>query len=150
MSPATVWAIVLAALAGVSIATQQVFNGGLRNALGSVWWAGLVSYLGGTAFMLAALLATRASFPTGASFKQVMAVQWTGGVLGGIYVILSLFALPRLGVALVLALVVVGQMAASLTFDQFGLVGVPQHGVSLARILGAAALVGGVILIKVG
>ena len=143
-------AIVLAVLAGVAIATQQVFNGGLRQAIGSVWWAGLVSYLGGTAFMVAALLVTRAAVPAAASLRQVTPIQWTGGVLGGVYIILSLFALPRLGVALVLALVVVGQMVASLTFDQFGLFGVPQHSVSLVRVLGALALVAGVLLIKVG
>ena len=112
-----------------------MFNGGLRLAIGSVWWAGLVSYLGGTAFMVAALLVTRTAVPAAASFKQVTAIQWTGGVLGGVYIILSLLALPRLGVALVLALVVVGQMTASLTFDQFGLFGVPQHSVSLVRVL---------------
>ena len=149
MSP-TALAIVLAVLAGVAIATQQVFNGGLRHVIGSVWWAGLVSYLGGTAFMVAALLATRAAVPTAASLGRVTAMQWTGGVLGGVYIILSLFALPRLGVALVLALVVVGQMVASLTFDQFGLFGVPQHSVSLVRVLGALVLVAGVLLIKVG
>lgn len=150
MSPASSLAVALAILAGVSIATQQIFNGGLRNALGSVWWAGLVSYLGGTAFMAAALLLTRTPLPSLAAVKDVTAIQWTGGVLGGVYIVLSLFALPRLGVALVLGLVVVGQMIASLTFDQFGLFGVPQHGISLLRIVGAAALVGGVVLIKVG
>ena len=121
----TALAIALAALAGVAIATQQVFNGGLRNAIGSVWWSGLVSYLGGTLFMVAALLVTRTGLPAAASLKQVTALQWTGGFLGGVYIILSLFALPRLGVALVLGLVVVGQMIASLAFDQFGLFGVP-------------------------
>lgn len=150
MSPAVILAVALAVLAGVSIATQQIFNSGLRTAVGSVWWAGLVSYLGGTAFMLAALLITRSSFPTSAALRAVTPVQWTGGVLGGVYIILSLLALPRLGVALVLGLVVVGQMTASLAFDQFGLFGVPQHGISLLRVLGAAALVGGVLLIKVG
>ena len=149
MSP-TALAISLAALAGVAIATQQVFNAGLRHAVGSVWWAGLVSYLGGTTFMIVALLVTRTAIPSVASLKQVTAVQWTGGFLGGAYIILSLLALPRLGVALVLALVVVGQMAASLVFDQFGLLGVPQHPASLIRILGALALVGGVLLIKAG
>ena len=49
-----------------------------------------------------------------------------------------------------LALVVVGQMIASFTFDQFGLFGVPKHSVSLVRVLGALALVAGVLLIKVG
>ena len=146
----TALAIALATLAGVAIATQQVFNGGLRNAIGSVWWAGLVSYLGGTAFMMAALLVTRTTIPAAASLRQVTALQWTGGFLGGVYIILSLVALPRLGVALVLALVVVGQMVASLAFDQFGLFGIPQHPVSLIRVVGALALVGGVLLIKIG
>lgn len=149
MSP-TALAIVLATLAGVAIATQQVFNGGLRNAIGSVWWAGLVSYIGGTVFMVAALLVTRTAIPAAGTLRQVTAIQWTGGVLGGVYIILSLLALPRLGVALVLALVVVGQMVASLAFDQFGLFGVPQHSVSLIRVLGALALAAGVLLIKVG
>ena len=149
MSP-TVLAIFLAALAGVAIATQQVSNGGLRQALGSVWWAGLVSYLGGTVFMLVALLMTRMSMPSAANLRQVTAIQWTGGILGGVYVVLSLLALPRLGVAFVLALVVVGQMVASLGFDHFGLFGVPHHSVSAIRLLGAFALAIGVLLIKVG
>lgn len=148
--PAGSLAVVLAVLAGVSIATQQIFNGGLRNAVGSIWWAGLVSYLGGTAFMLAALLITRASFPSASAVKTITPLQWTGGVLGGVYIILSLIALPRLGVALVLALVIVGQMIASLLFDHFSFFGVPQHQISLLRVAGALALVGGVVLIKVG
>ena len=45
--PTYALAVMLTILAGASIATQQIFNGGLRNALGSVWWAGLISYLGG-------------------------------------------------------------------------------------------------------
>ena len=143
-------AILFALLAGMAIATQQVFNGGLRHAIGSAWWAGLVSYLGGTLFMVLALLVTRTGLPAAASLRQVSALQWTGGVLGGVYIILSLFALPRLGVAFVLALAVVGQMTASLAVDQFGLFDVPQHPVSLTRIAGAVALVVGVLLIKVG
>jgi transporter family-2 protein len=35
---------VLALGAGVSVAVQQVLNGGLRSALGSPAWAGFVSY----------------------------------------------------------------------------------------------------------
>jgi hypothetical protein len=39
--------------AGISVALQQVLNANLRMELGSPWWAGLVSYLVGTIFMLA-------------------------------------------------------------------------------------------------
>jgi transporter family-2 protein len=38
--------------AGISIALQQVLNANLRMELGSPWWAGFVSYLVGTIFML--------------------------------------------------------------------------------------------------
>jgi len=39
--------------AGISVALQQVLNANLRMELGSPWWAGFVSYLVGTIFMLA-------------------------------------------------------------------------------------------------
>ena len=100
--------------------------------------------------MLAALFMTGAPLPSTSTLKAITPLQWTGGVLGGIYVAFSLYALPRLGVALVVGFVVVGQMIASLVFDHFGVFGVPQHPISLVRAVGAIALVGGVLLIKAG
>ena len=142
--------LVMAFGAGVAIAVQQVVNAGFRNTVGSAWWAGLASYVGGTLFMIVALLITRERVPSLAIFKEVPAASWFGGVLGGIYIALSLYLLPRLGVALVLALAIVGQMATSLVVDHLGLFGVHQHAVSPLRLLGALALVGGVAIIKVG
>ena len=147
---ATFTLLVMAAAAGVAIAVQQVVNAGFRSAVGSAWWAGLASYVGGTLFMVAALVVTRERVPSLMTLKQVPAASWFGGALGGIYVALSLYLLPRLGLALVLALIVVGQMATSLVVDHLGLFGVQQHAVSLMRLLGALALVAGVAMIKVG
>ena len=62
---ATAWFVLLAIAAGVSITSQQVINAGLRNAIGSAWWAGLISYVGGTVLMIVALLATREGLPGG-------------------------------------------------------------------------------------
>jgi transporter family-2 protein len=56
--------------------------------------------------------------------------------------------LPRLGAATVLALIVVGQMLGALAFDHFGLLGLPQHPASLARLAGAAFLLFGVVLVR--
>ena len=142
--------LVMAFVGGVAITIQQVANAGFRNVVGSAWWAGLASYLGGTLFMIVALLVTRERVPSLTLLKQVPAMSWTGGMLGGIYIALSLFLLPRLGVALVLALFVVGQMATSLVIDQLGLFGAQQHAVSPLRLFGALALVAGVAMIKAG
>src|SRR5205085_491879 len=42
--------------AGVSFVFQQAVNASLRAEIGSVWWAGVISYLGGTIVMLIAAL----------------------------------------------------------------------------------------------
>jgi transporter family-2 protein len=141
---------VLAVIGGVAIAAQQLTNYGLRVGLGSILWAGFFSYLGGTLSMAAALVLTRTGWPGSAALSRVEPISWIGGALGALYIAISILALPRLGVALLIALIVVGQMLASLAFDQFALLGTPQHSISLMRIIGALALVGGVALIKAG
>jgi bacterial/archaeal transporter family-2 protein len=55
---------------------------------------------------------------------------------------------PRLGTAPLVALLVAGQMLASLLFDQFGLFGLAQYPANLSRLLGAVFLVAGVVLIR--
>lgn len=134
--------------AGISVAVQQVLNANLRSAIGSPWWAGLASYLMGTAVMLALVLATRGPRLSEVLSARTDPVSWIGGLFGAIFVGTAILAIPRLGAATVLALVVVGQMAGSVLIDHFGLFGTPQHPASLVRLLGAAMLVGGVIMVR--
>jgi len=75
-------------------------------------------------------------------------ISWSGGIFGAIYIAVSILLIPRLGAAMVIALIVAGQMLGSLVFDHFGLLGVPMHPASLPRLLGAALLVGGVVLLR--
>ena len=56
--------------------------------------------------------------------------------------------LPSLGATTLIALVVAGQMAAAITLDHFGAFGLVQHPISISRLVGAALLIAGVILIK--
>jgi hypothetical protein len=48
----------------------------------------------------------------------------------------------------IVALLVAGEMLSSLVFDQYGWLGIPLHAVGPARLLGAALLVAGVVLIR--
>jgi transporter family-2 protein len=73
---------------------------------------------------------------------------WSGGVLGGVFILLMILLLPSLGAATLIALVVAGQMAAAITLDHFGAFGLASHPVSLSRLAGAALLIAGVVLIK--
>jgi transporter family-2 protein len=52
-STITIAVYLLVVGAGASLAFQQVLNANLRVAIGSPWWAGFGSYLGGMLVMLA-------------------------------------------------------------------------------------------------
>jgi transporter family-2 protein len=75
-------------------------------------------------------------------------VSWTGGIFGAIYIAISILLLPRIGAATLVALIVLGQMVASLAFDHYGILGLPVQPVGLMRLLGAGFLVVGVALVK--
>lgn len=134
--------------AGISVAVQQVLNANLRAELGSPWWAGFISYVGGTLAMLALVITTGEPWLTGTMIARTSWASWTGGIFGAIFIGIAIMMVPRLGVALVLALIIVGQMLGSLAFDHFGLMGVPLHPANPVRRAGAAFLVLGVILIR--
>jgi bacterial/archaeal transporter family-2 protein len=138
----------LVAGAGVSFVFQQAVNANLSHELGSPWWAGFISYLGGTLAMLAMIVVLRQPLLTGTGIARTSWMSWAGGIFGAIYIAISILLLPRLGAALVVALIVLGQMLGGLVFDHFALLGVPENPVSATRLTGVALLVAGVVLIR--
>lgn len=139
---------VLGVGAGVSVVVQQVLVASLRVSLGSASWAAFISYIGGTLTMVAVLLVMREPWISPAAIAKSSWASWAGGAFGVIYIVLAILLIPRLGAATVLALIVTGQLLASLVFDHFGLFGLPQQPADLFRILGALMLLGGVLLIR--
>lgn len=137
----------LGLLGGASLVIQAILNSGLRERIQSVTWAGLVSYLGGTIAMLIAVMAARVPL----RLEQARAVPfswWLGGLFGAAYLAIAIVVLPRVGAATLVALVVAGQLLCSLLSDHFGWLGVPVHPLDVRRVIGAALLVGGVVLIR--
>jgi transporter family-2 protein len=61
---------------------------------------------------------------------------------------ISIWLVPRLGSATVLSLFVLGQMIASVTFDNFALLGLQQRPADLGRVIGAGLVVLGVLLMR--
>ena len=75
------WAYVFALAAGVSFVFQQAVNANLRGEISSAWWAGFVSYLGGTIVMLLIALALREPWPSMQVIARSHWLSWTGGGL---------------------------------------------------------------------
>jgi transporter family-2 protein len=143
-----VWLFALMAVGlGLTLPVQAVINGRLRSVLDDPIRAGLVSVLVST--LLMAVIAAVTWQPV--SMEQVSAAPWwvwTGGIIGAIYVAASLVLISKLGAAFLFALLVVGQMLSSIIVDHYGWLGVPIHTVNPWRVLGAAFLVAGVVLIR--
>ena len=138
----------LALGAGASVATQQVLNGNLRTALNSPAWAGLVSYAVGLATMIVTVIALRERIPSLKVAADVPWYAWSGGVFGGVFILLVILLLPSLGAATLFALVVAGQVLVAVTLDHFGAFGLTPHPIGAARLAGAALLIAGVFLIR--
>lgn len=142
------WLALMGVAAGASVVVQQVLIANLRGTIGSPLWAALISYIGGTLAMIALILINREKWPAAEMIGSGPWLPWISGVFGVFYIVIAISLMPKLGAATVLALLVAGQMLASILFDHFGIMGLPQHSADLTRVIGGLLLVGGVVLIR--
>jgi bacterial/archaeal transporter family-2 protein len=140
--------MLLAFVAGLSFVFQQAVNAALRNEIGSPWWAGFVSYLGGTVAMLGVATLMRDPWPSANLIIKSNAISWSGGFFGAIYIAISILLLPELGTTTVIGFIVAGQLIGSILVDHFGLLGMAIHPFNPGRLVGAAMLVAGAILVR--
>lgn len=140
--------LLLAALAGVSVVTQQVLNANLRASLDSPAWAGFVSYLVGTVYMVVLAVILRSPVPSLAVARGIPWWAWSGGFFGATFIALSILLVPKIGAATFIALLITGQMLAALAFDHFGWLGLVPRLADPVRLLGVAFLILGVVLVR--
>jgi transporter family-2 protein len=136
----------IAALVGAGLTVQVGMNATVRLAIGSPMLAAIVNFVVGLAGLVVVALASGARWTPG-SAATVPAWAWFGGLLGAAYVASTTVLGPRLGAATLLALTLAGQMAAALAVDHYGVIGFPQSPLTASRLVGAALLVAGVLLI---
>jgi transporter family-2 protein len=140
--------LALALVAGFLLPVQAGVNAELRTALGHPLAAALVSFVVGLVGLFGLALSLQAPVPLAEAWARSAWWHWTGGLLGAAYVVATIVLAPKLGAATLIAAVVAGQMLTSLVLDQYALAGFPLHPATAARFLGAALIVGGVILIQ--
>lgn len=146
----TTWPYVLFAVAaGAMLPFQFGINSVLARYVDGAARASLVSFVVGA---LALLVAVLIFFRGAPSLERAGAAPWwvwVGGLLGAFYVLGSVVTAPKLGAATLVALILAGQAAASLTVDHFGLVGFQENPITPGRLLGIALVALGVVLVRV-
>lgn len=143
------WLILAAALGiGALLAGQVGVNASLGKHLGQPVLAALASFSIGTLALLLYALVLRLPWPAPSSVTGFPWWVWLGGLMGAVYVTASVILAPRLGVAVFTALVVAGQLVAALVMDHYGWLGIEELPVTPGRLVGAALLAAGVVLMK--
>ena len=140
--------IILAALAGGCLALQAGANSALKSVVGDARLTAFFSICGTLATAAVFLLAARQPLPALATVRATPWWMWLGGPLGTCVVLAGAALTQRLGSAAYIAAVVGGQLAFSLAIDHYGLMNMPQQGLTVGRLLGAAMVFAGVLCVK--
>ncbi|KMJ58706.1 membrane protein [Bacillus sp. LL01] len=128
-----IWFVLLALFGGILGGIQAPINSQLGRKIGSLE-ASLVSFFIGTVFLLFLSI----FFGRGNMLHVTNVPKWqlVGGFLGACFVTFVIIAVPKVGVALTIISVIVGQMIISLVIDHFGLFGTTKIAVNSQRIIG--------------
>ena len=140
--------ILFAVAAGAGVAAQAVINARLRFVLGAPVWAATAQFVVGLILLVLFAALSRQALPAGVDIARAPWWMWTGGFFGATFILMAVIAMPALGTALMLASSIVGQLAAALVIDHYGLFGATVISLSPARVIGVVLLAVGVILIR--
>ena len=135
-------------LVGALLAMQPLLNARVAGAAGHAVYGALFSVLVSSLSLLTVVLVLRLPLPDLRGIASQPPWALTGGIIGALVVLSALIATPRLGAATTVMLFIAGQLLCSLLLDHYGVLGVPEHPINLARVLGVICLIAGVILIR--
>jgi bacterial/archaeal transporter family-2 protein len=138
--------IVIVFVAGAMLPLQALLNARLGQATGSGVLASTASFVVGTVALMAVMAVMRPVLPSLEQSARFPAWIWVGGLLGAAYVVIATIAVPRLGAAALISLVVLGQMTGSILLDHYGVLHTVQP-INLTRLLGGALVAVGALLV---
>lgn len=130
---------------GVVLAVHLAMNGKVGNALGNprvgnalFWCIGAVTavVIGATGWQSGAL----------APLGKINPLLLTAGVLGAGLVFAIAWLIPQVGAGPVMIAMLAGQVLGGLVMSHFGWLGSPVQPVSVMNLIGAAVMIGGVVL----
>lgn len=137
---------ILAALfAGSMIAFQSPINSRLGSVMGGPLVATFCSFAVGT-IALGILLVVTGNIPKLADIPATQSWMWIGGLLGAIFVFVSISVVPVLGAALMISLFVAGQLIGALIIDKTGFLLPQSIDIGWERLLALTLIIAGVAL----
>ncbi|WP_106402125.1 DMT family transporter [Actinocorallia populi] len=135
-----------ALLIGCLLAVQAAANLRLNGAVGTPYGASTLQ-LGLATGLLAVLALAAGALGALGRLPDVPVWYLLGGLASPLYITSGILLFPRLGALASVGLFVAGQMSASLALDLFGLFGLAERVPGPGLVLGAAGVLGGIVVI---
>ncbi len=136
-------------VAGMLMAVGVVWNAQLRGALENPWLAATVSFVP-VVFVFAFIFLVRPSpLPTR---DDIAGVRWwmpLAGITGAVAVFAGLLFVDKVGAGAFNGLLITANLLTSVALDHFGWLGMKQVRAGAPRLIGAAIMVVGIVLISV-
>lgn len=134
--------------AGALQAIGVVLNAGLRGALVNPWLAAEVSFLPVLFVFLAVFLLRPSPLPTR---EDIAGMPWwgpLGGIAGAVAVFGGLLFVDKVGAGAFNGLLITANLLTSIAIDHFGWLGMPVCRAGARRLIGAAIMVAGIVVIS--
>ena len=122
---------------GMAVALQPCINARLAQKVGILESACISFAVGTLVLLLVVLISGRGTL------KGICGAAWwefTGGILGAIFVSFTILVVPRIGTAATMAAIIAAQLTTGLILDHFGLFGFKVISLDLKRFIGLAFL----------
>lgn len=117
---------------------------------GEPFVATLISFAAGTLALFVIAWMKTDLFGHLANVGQQPLWKLSGGLLGALFVFTTVFLAPKLGIANMLFVIVIGQLAAAAIIDHFGLIGMAVREASLPKLIGLGVMAFGLAVFSFG
>ena len=131
--------------AGITVAVQPSVNARLAQKVGIIESACISFAVGTIALYLLLLFSGRGTFR---GVGETAWWEWTGGILGAIFVTTTIVVVPRIGTAAAMAAIIAAQLLAGIILDHFGFFGFQGTPMDAKRAVGVLLLLAGAMLVR--
>ncbi|KAF9939959.1 hypothetical protein BGZ65_008922 [Modicella reniformis] len=133
----------LCLVGGVATASQGAVNSKLGQYTGQGLSSTIVFVVGAMTSCIYFLIEVKGRPPADLTVMMGKAPwwAWTGGIIGAVFVIINILAIPKLGAGTTTAIIVCAQLVFSCVIDNFGIFGIPFRQYTVWRGLATAGLI---------
>ena len=140
--------LITAVLAGGMLPLQSAINARLAGAVGGPVWAAAVSGVILTVVLILIASGTSRGGPRLNGLAVLPWWVWTGGLCGAALLSVSTALVRPLGAEQMIALIMTGQVLASIALDYFGVAGLAPQPLNARHSIAAALLIAGATLMR--